>query len=341
MLDHSIPPPVSRVRRLVLKGLAGACLAAPTALQPAAPVNTVQLLNAIVRLESRVPPTARTARSLGTERVGSGVVIDAGGLIVTIGYLILEATHVTVVSAEGERVPCQVLAYDHNTGFGLVRALEPLPVAPIHLGNSADVETGQQVLVASYGGTGAARPAIVVSRRPFAGFWEYLLENAVFVAPAHPLFSGAALLDPEGKLLGIGSLVVRDAFGDPQPLPGNLFVPIDELKPIMGDLLTTGRSSGPRRPWLGVYTEQTGRYLSISRVAAGGPAAAAGLEKGDLIVAVDDQPVASMEEFYRRLWASRTAGDPIKLDVLRDTEIRSIDVRSGDRYDWLRLHQGS
>ncbi len=201
-----------------------------------------QLLAAIVGVRARVPEHARTADALGIQRAGSGVVIDGNGLIVTIGYLILEARHVEVMVTEDRIVEAEILAYDHETGFGLLRASEPIDVAPMRLGESASLEQGDQLLVSGFGGRLAARPVVLVSRRDFAGYWEYLLENAIFTAPPYPLFGGAALINSQGELVGIGSLVVADAYRGEQPLPGNMFLPVNRLKEVLGDLLTAGRS---------------------------------------------------------------------------------------------------
>lgn len=296
------------------------------------------VLSAVVGVRTQVPATARTAETLGTERQGSGVVIDDQGLIVTIGYLILEASRAEITLADGKSVPVQIVGYDHNSGFGLLRANRPLDVKPMRLGDSAALQESARVLVSGFGGAEAARPAIVVSRRPFAGYWEYLLEQAIFTSPPYENFGGAALIGPEGELLGIGSLVVGDAMPGERAVPGNMFVPIDTLKPILPDMLKLGHSSAPPRPWLGVYSEEHRRHLFVTRLAAGGPAANAGIQVNDMILKIGDTPVVSMEDFYRKLWATGNAGVEVQLVVLRDAQLLTIKVRSGNRYSWLRLN---
>ena len=296
-----------------------------------------ELLSAVVGVRASVPENARTAQSLGMQRTGSGVVIDSGGLIVTIGYLILEADQVEVMVTGNRLVKAKILAYDHDTGFGLLRAVEPIEVTPMRLGDSSELKQGDQLLVSSFGGLAAARPAMLVSRREFAGYWEYLLDDAIFTAPPHPLFGGAALVSPQGELLGIGSLVVSDAYrGDPM-LPGNMFVPVDDLKRALGDLLTQGRSSGPTRPWLGIYTDEIEGLLLVRRLAADGPAAEAGVQMGDVIVAVAGEPVASMADFYRKIWALGRPGDVIPLTLLKGGALKDVAITAGNRYRWLRL----
>jgi len=333
--------------RWALSGGAAAPLACALVLLAAAsdvPAQTaterlIEAFSAVVSVRAQAPPDARTAGSLGTAREGSGVVIDGNGLVLTIGYLILEAARVDLAVASAETVPAEVVAYDHATGFGLVRALEPLEVNPMRLGVSAELVEGTPVLAAAPGGPTAVRPAIVVSRRELAGYWEYLLEDAIFTAPPHPQFAGAALIGPEGTLLGIGSLLVGDARPGAE-VRGNMFVPIDALKPILGELLVAGRGPGPPRPWLGVYTEEVGGRLVVRRVADEGPAAAAGIERGDVIAALADEPIASQADFYRRLWARGEAGVEVPLTVQRGEQSLELTVVSGDRYQWLRLTPG-
>jgi len=296
-----------------------------------------QLLAAIVGVRARVPAHARTAEALGTQRAGSGVVIDGNGLIVTIGYLILEASHVEVMVTEDRIVEAEILAYDHETGFGLLRASEPIEVAPMRLGESASLERGDQLLVSGFGGRLAARPAVLVSRRDFAGYWEYLLENAIFTAPPYPLFGGAALVNSQGELVGIGSLVVADAYPGKQPLPGNMFLPVNRLKEVLGDLLTAGRSMAASRPWLGLYLSEVDGLLMVHRLAVDGPAASAGMRAGDIILGVAGQPVASMADFYRKLWAAGEPGDKVPLTILKGAQMHEVNVTAGDRYEWLRL----
>ena len=296
-----------------------------------------ELLDAVVGIHATVPAQARTAGSLGKERVGSGVLIDSNGLIVTIGYLILEAEQVEIMLPGGELVPVKVLAYDYETGFGLLRATADVNIRPMELGSSTGLTPGEKMLIASYGGSQTVRPAMFAGEREFAGYWEYLLEDALFTVPPYPRFGGAALITPSGKLIGIGSLAVGDAIDGEQTVPGNMFLPIDRLKSVLGDLLSDGRSSGPRRPWLGIYTEVVGGGLLVQRVADDGPAMAAGIKPGDIIVAAGGKPIVSMADFYRKVWAQGEPGDMISITIIKGTGVHKLAIRSADRYQWLRL----
>lgn len=326
------------IRWIVPVGLALIlALAVPTTrAQDTAPLDIGQLLAAVVGLEAEVPDNARTADRLGTRRSGSGVVIDSDGLVVTIGYLIMEAGSITLTLADGREVPARIVAYDHTTGLGLVRALQPMEVDPLPLGDAAQLGVDDPVLVAGSGGPSAARVATVVARRPFAGSWEYLLEQAIFTAPLYARFGGAALIGPDGTLLGIGSLTVGDAAPGESRRPGNMFVPIDLLEPILGELLSQGRS-GTQHPWLGLGAGEYRGHLLIDRLSEDGPAERAGLRDDDLIVAVDGEPVADLVGFYLRVWDLGEAGVAVPLTVLRGGELLDVTVSSGNRYDWLRL----
>ena len=268
----------------------------------AAQQNAAEHFKAIVKVTSTIPGEARTASTLGTTREGTGVVLDSDGLIVTVGYVILEASSVEVETADGRKIPAEIVAYDHDTGFGVLKAASPPGVKPLELGSSQALKQKQQVLVASYGGAAAAMGAFVVDRRDFAGYWEYLLENAIFTSPPFAQFGGAALIDSEGKLVGIGSLIVPNALvQDGGMLPGNMFIPIDALKPILGDLIAKGRSSNKNRPWLGLYSEMFRGRLFVSRVPESGPAWAAGIRPGDMVLGVAGKPVTDLADFYRKV----------------------------------------
>ena len=292
---------------------------------------------AIVKIRAVVPSSARTAGSLGTEREGAGAVIDSNGLILTIGYLILEAESIEVLSSDGKVLEATFIAYDDNTGFGLVRAKEPLEVTPFKLGHSAEVQVGDKLVVASFGGPDAAVLTTVVSRDEFVGYWEYLLEDAIYTVPSYPNYGGVALIGGDGSLLGIGSILTQFVMQGVGVVSSNMFVPIDYLKPILADLISQGRSSDPRKPWLGFHAEETRGHVFVIRVSPDGPAEKAGLKVGDIVITVDKKPVEGLSDFYRKVWALGRAGVKVPLRVLQGTEIRNIAIRSGDRYRYLRL----
>jgi S1-C subfamily serine protease len=296
-----------------------------------------ELASAVVRIKTHINPEGRTIEGLGRERDGSGIVIDTDGLVLTIGYLMVEAYAAEVVDNGGHTVPANVVGYDHETGFGLLRTSEPLKVKPLGLGKSAQVKERDPVLIASYGGSAMVGPAYVVAKREFAGSWEYLLDEALFTAPPHPAWSGAALINSEGKLVGVGSLIVSDATAGSDKTPGNMFVPIDRLPPILGDLIADGRVAGPGRPWLGVNAEELRGRLLVGRATPGGPAEKAGIKRGDIIVGVKGERARGLADFYRKVWAQGPAGANIPLDVLQDNEVRRLDVKSINRLDYLKL----
>jgi S1-C subfamily serine protease len=289
----------------------------------------------VVRVQSRILPDARTAPTLGARRAGSGVLVR-DGYVLTIGYLVIEAEAIEVTAGDGRSVPATLAAYDHATGFGLLKLVAPLAGTPLPLGDSTSLAERDAAMVVGYGGREALNLVTVVSRRPFSGSWEYLLDAAIFTYPPVHNWSGAALISARGELLGVGSLIVPDAGGDGTPSPGNLFVPIDLVKPILDDLIVHGRGPGPRRPWLGVYTEELRGRLFVSRVAREGPAERAGLASGDIVIGVGGEEVASLADFYRKVWARGAAGVEVPLRVLQGLEVKDLSLRSIDRLEYFR-----
>lgn len=299
----------------------------------------VLALAAVVRISAEVPANARSAGSLGTDRQGSGVVIDSSGLIVTIGYLIMEANAVSITTSDNVTLAAQVVGYDHGSGFGLLRA-PGLKVRPVKLGTATDAREGVTMAAASLGNSQEIRPTRVVSRRPFAGSWEYLLDDAIFTAPPIREFGGAALIDDHGRLVGLGSLLVNDAAGPEKMLRGNMYVPIDLLGPVMSDLLAHGRPMSGTHPWLGIHTDEVRGHLMVGRVSPDGPGAKAGVAPGDIILGVAGEPIADMIDFFRKIRGLGSPGVEVPLNVVQGTTLKTLVVTSGDRHDWLRLDRG-
>jgi serine protease Do len=325
--------------RSLLRGLAlcvPLCLltALPAHAQDKAKEEGSETLSAIVKVKARILPNARSAETLGTAREGNGVLIR-DNLVLTIGYLVIEAEGIEVVASDGRAVPATLAGYDHSTGFGLLRLVTPIEGKPLPLGDPSGLAERDPVMVAAYGGREGVSLAYVVSRRPFSGSWEYLLDSAIYTYPPVMNWSGAALIGPKGDLLGIGSLIVADAMSPGTQSPGNLFVPVDLLKPILNELAEKGRA-GPVRPWLGMSTEELRGRLFVSRVSPDGPAAKAGLQRGDILVGVGNEDVSSLADFYRKIWARGSAGVEVPLRVLQGTQLKEVAVRSIDRLEYFR-----
>ncbi|WP_374446781.1 S1C family serine protease [Stella sp.] len=322
---------------LILLALFAALFAAAPAPAQPNPETAAAIRQAMVKVRAFVAGEARTARTLGTEREGTGIVIDADGLIVTIGYVILEAMGVEITDHRGRAMRAEIVGYDADTGFGLLRATEPLDVRPAPMGRAARLAEGERVTLVAAGEDGA-QPAIVVQRREFAGYWEYLLEEAVFVSPPHPRWAGAGLFTADGRLVAIGSLLVGQV-APGMPVPGNMMIPIDLLRPILGDLLALGRMATPSRPWLGVNVQEAPTGVVITRVQQETPAERAGLRPGDVVVGVAGEPVRNVADFYRKLWSKGDAGVAIGLEVVASTGTRQVTVTSGDRRRYMRTGQ--
>jgi S1-C subfamily serine protease len=296
-------------------------------------------LAAVRPLRSTVPPDCHSAATLGTEREGSAVLIDKSGLLLTIGYLIVEATDVVIGGPDGKPMAAQAAGYDHETGFGLVRTVEPFDLEPLKIAPSVDhIERDTPVVVAAHGGAEQSLLGQVADRRVFAGSWEYMLDSAIFTYPLHPHWSGGALIDQSnGSLVGIGSLFVQGVGGSGGDEQGNMFVPIDLLAPIYSDLVQMGRYSRPPRPWLGMHATEALDSLVVAGVFDGGPADTAGIRPGDLLEMIEDETVTTLEALYRRMWSVGDAGADVKLSIIRGSRGMDIFVRSADRRDFYKI----
>ena len=292
-------------------------------------------LAAVVGVRAEIHEDALTAPTLGTEREGNGVLVE-DGLVVTIGYLITEAVSVWLLGEGGEVAQADVVAYDQETGFGLLRPLARFPLPTLEIGSADLLAAGDAVLMAGIGGREGALMAEVLTRREFAGYWEYVLDEALFTAPAHPFWGGAGLLTLDGRLAGIGSLYVQHHREQGDPQGGNMCVPIDLLGPILEDLLRYGRRAGPARPWLGMLVQEVAQHLVVSGVYPGCPAALAGIEVGDIVQAVDDEPVEGLSELFRTIWSRGPAGTTVSLLTLRGNTHGTVAVRTMDRNDCLK-----
>lgn len=318
----------------------------PESLQPKSGETQFDLdraLDAMVLVRTEIPEDGFTAGLLGTERGGYGVVISAEGLVLTIGYLITEATQVWLTTNRGAVVAGYPLAYDQATGFGLIQPLGKLDAPHLERGLAADVKVGDSVFAIGHGGRDHALKTRLIEKREFAGYWEYLLDEALFTAPAHPQWGGAALLDAQGDLIGIGSLLIeQEVIGKPgskakgESMHVNMFVPIDLLNPILDAMLKTGRSQHPPKPWLGLYAQESEGRLVIGQLASGGPAEKAGIRIGDIVLGVDATRAKGLADFFRATWNLGPAGVEVPLMVSRGGDVLRKVVKSADRNDFLK-----
>lgn len=293
-------------------------------------------LSCVVGLHATVPADAFTADTLGTERAGNGVFIRGNGLILTIGYLITEAENIWIALSDGRSVPGHVLGYDQESGFGLVQALAKLDVPSLQIGESAAASLGERVVIGGYGGRQRSVAARIVAKQEFAGYWEYVLDEAIFTAPAHPNWGGTALIGPNGDLLGIGSLQLQHAAERGQTQNINMMVPIDLLKPIIDDVLKFGRRNAPPRPWLGLYATEVENRLVIVGLADRGPAKQADLRTGDIVLSVAGKEVRDLAGFFRRIWAQGQAGVEVPMAIYREGDTLQLRIKSGERNKFLK-----
>ena len=311
----------------------------PSPLQPKAADYAFDLdraLLSVVGLRTIVPADAFTADILGTERAGNGVLIREDGIVLTIGYLVTEADSVWLSTGEGRVVPGHVLAYDQETGFGLVQALGRLEIPALPLGRSGRAAIGEHVVVGGAGGRQRSVAARIAAKQEFAGYWEYVLDEAIFNGPAHPNWGGTALIGPAGDLLGIGSLQLERANSEGGVSHFNMMVPIDLLTPILDDFLARGSANRPPRPWLGLYATEHEEGIVVAGLADRGPAERAGLQIGDIVLAVGEEEVEDLAGLFRRIWALGEAGVEVPLRIRREGRILDLTVASADRNRFLK-----
>jgi S1-C subfamily serine protease len=293
-------------------------------------------ISSVVGIKTIIPGDAFTADTLGTERLGHGVLIGDHGVVVTIGYIVTEAQSVWLRLGNGRVVQGHVIGFDQETGFGLVQALGPVEVPSLALGDSSRVEVGDEVVVAGTGGRQNSVAARVVARQEFAGYWEYLLDHAIFTAPSHPHWGGTAMIGRDGRLLGIGSLQVQQVLQDGRSEDINMIVPIDLLKPILNDMLALGRPNRPARPWLGLYAAEVENQITVAGVTSRGPSKRVDIKAGDVILGVAGGSVRSLADMFRKVWALGEAGVEVPLTINRAGRVMEVRVRSGDRRDFLK-----
>lgn len=312
------------------------------ALQPTTEDLTFDLkaaLRAIYLIRTRVPEDGYTVQSLGSERTGHAVLIDERGLLLTIGYLIVEAETVWLVDADGAAIEGHVIGADTETGFGLVQMLGRPNNAPLKIGTATDMNVGDPAILAGYGGCGQSINVEVVGRREFAGYWEYLLDNAIFTSPPHPFWGGSALIGMDGTLKGIGSLFVQESEASgmsDEPREGNMVVPIDLIHGVKDELMKHGQRLSQPRPWLGMFSAESSGKVVVAGLWDGGPADQAGLEAGDLVLEIAGQPVECMAKMYKTIWGLGAAGATVPMTVFRDKRIVEVEVESASRSDFYK-----
>jgi S1-C subfamily serine protease len=336
--------------RLMLVALClGASGVHPATVPPPGPQAAIEALNranaAVVGVQVTVAEGARSAQTLGRQRSGSGVVIGDDGLILTIGYLMLEAQNIQIVTSESQTLPARALAYDQATGFGLIKALLPMRgVLPVQLGSLNDSSPGDALIAATGtqwdGALAEVNMTHMVSKRAFSGYWEYHIDSAGFTSPPIRNHSGAGLFNQFGQLIGIGSLYVTNAMGGSRQLPGNMFVPVDLLKPILAEMQRTGSTTKSHRPWLGLSSVEQGGRIQVIRVNKDSPAQAAGLAPGDLVLAIDGVKVDTLEAFYKKLWSYGEPNAEVRLTVLQGADIKTITLKAVDRMSTMTKPEG-
>ena len=296
--------------------------------------DILNIYKSVVKIDSIIPPEARTAQSLGTVRGGNGVVID-NKHILTIGYIVVEAETITITLPDGKKFPGELIGYDHTTGFGILRTIIQSNLTPLKIGDSDQLTKEDFLYVLPYLTEGRPSAVKMVSRRSFAGWWEYFLDKPIYTYPANSSFAGSALINEYGEVLGIGSLYVGDAAAKGISSPGNMFVPINDLKPILGDLIENGRRTKDIKPYMGLTSSDNTGQVKITRVNDNGPAAKAGFSVNDTILAVNNEKINNIEDFYKVVWSFGGPGTKLQFDIERNQEKLNIELTTMDRNDFF------
>jgi serine protease Do len=293
-----------------------------------------RIYQSVVKIDSIVPSDARTANSLGTIRGGNGIVIDDKHIL-TIGYIVVEAETITITLPNGGVVPAELAGYDHTTGFGILKTILPSKLTPLQIGNSDKLNKEDLLYVLPYLTEGAPSAVKMVSRRSFTGWWEYFLDKPIYTHPMNTSFAGSALINEFGELLGIGSLYVSDAAAEGVPMPGNLFVPINDLKPILDDLIVNGKRTTNVKPYMGLTSNDDTGKVMVTRVNDDGPAAKAGFKENDIILKVNKINIQDTEKFYKTVWSQGGPGTLLDFEIERNNQIISLKLTTMDRNDFF------
>ena len=293
-----------------------------------------RIYQSVVKIDSIVPADARTANSLGTVRGGNGIVIDDKHIL-TIGYIVVEAETITITLPNGGVVPAELAGYDHTTGFGILKTILPSKLTPLQIGNSDKLNKEDLLYVLPYLTEGAPSAVKMVSRRSFTGWWEYFLDKPIYTHPMNTSFAGSALINEFGELLGIGSLYVSDAAAEGVPMPGNLFVPINDLKPILDDLIVNGKRTEDVKPYMGLTSNDDTGKVMVTRVNDDGPAAKAGFKENDIILKVNKINIQDTEKFYKTVWSQGGPGTLLDFEIERNNQIISLKLTTMDRNDFF------
>ena len=296
--------------------------------------DILNIYKSVVKIDSIIPPEARTAQSLGTVRGGNGVVIDDKHIL-TIGYIVVEAETITITLPDGKKFPGELIGYDHTTGFGILRTIIQSDLTPLKIGDSDQLTKEDFLYVLPYLTEGRPSAVKMVSRRSFAGWWEYFLDKPIYTYPANSSFAGSALINEYGEVLGIGSLYVGDAAATGISSPGNMFVPINDLKPILDDLIQNGRRTKDIKPYMGLTSSDNTGQVKITRVNDNGPAAKAGFSVNDTILAVNNEKINNIEDFYKVVWSFGGPGTKLQFDIERNQEKLNIELTTMDRNDFF------
>jgi len=289
------------------------------------------LLGAVVNLHAMVPRAHPSSRILGNERMGSGVIVDPSGLVLTVNYVVMGASTVDVGFLKGRRVKAEVVAQDFEVGLALVR-VKRQGLTAVPLAGGTDLTCGEPVIAVASTGPQERRISggLVTYLGEFEAYWEYLLEHGIVSSAQNPGFGGGGLFSMTGALLGVVYLPLNEI------VRCSLAIPVDNYREHASELLRYGRVvSRPKRAWLGVFAHALEEGVVVAGVVPDGPGDRSGLQEGDLIVSLNAEEVGNRRDFYLSLWRHEP-GEPLTLEVMRDNKVRRFEVKGGDRAYFFR-----
>ena len=298
-----------------------------------APIGLARSLLAVTaHVNARIPQSHSSAEILGTERMGSAVVVDPRGLVLTVNYVVMGARRLRITLSDGRRASAEIAAQDFESGLALLRVqADALPVAP--LGSSETLDRGAPVFAIGSVGPRERRVAsgIVTDLGPFDAYCEYLLDRGIVSTATNPGFGGGPLFDMRGSVVGIVSLNLNEIGRQ------SLAIPIECYTEHRAEFLRFGRVvSRPRRAWIGVFPHPVQEGLVVAGLVPKGPGDRGGLREGDVILRVDDEEVETRPALYAALWRHRP-GERVVLDVVRENRLHRVEVIGEDRAEFYGL----
>jgi S1-C subfamily serine protease len=279
---------------------------------------------ATVSIHVQVPPTHPSVMiGLGTDRRGTGALVSADGVIVTVNYMIMGAQDVIVTFASGEQVPGRVIARDFTTSLGLVK-IGGTRLPHLDVVSSQTAALGQDIFMISSMGAEkrCADTGIITYLGPFDAAWEFVLERCVCVTASalNIGLSGGPIVNSRGQLLAVSYLNFGDLVRPILGIPGECFLSGRD------ELVRHGhRVSTPPRLWLGLLSYTLRDHVVIAGVMPGSPGEKAGIRQGDLVLSADGLEIHERKALYDAINRHRP-GEQMRLKIMRNNQVHDLAI---------------